>query len=275
MCFLAKNKPLTAFFLISIISMNLSSCGKDVPSGGRLPAQDIHIPATMGNTNPYGFWFWSDGTTLWIVRDDVGDDKIYAYMLATGARNSAKDINTLGAAGNTSPRGLWSDGTTLWVSDWSDDKIYAYTLAAGERNAAKDINTLRNAGNTSPRGLWSDGTNLWVSDWSDDKIYAYTLATGERNAAKDINTLDSDNDNPLGLWSDGTTLWVANNDFSGSNDKIYAYTLATGARNTAKDINTLNTADNNSPEGLWSDGTTLWVSNNRFDNNKIYAYQLK
>ena len=228
MCFPTKNKPLTAAFLISIISMNLSSCGKDVPSGVRLPAQDIYIPATEGNSNPYGFWFWSDGTTLWIVRDDVGDDTIYAYTLATGARNAAKDINTLGAAGNTSPRGLWSDGTTLWVSDWSDDKIYAYTLA-----------------------------------------------NGTRNAAKAINNLNSDNDNPQGLWSDGTTLWVANNDFSGSNDKIYAYTLATGARNTARDINTLNAADNNSPEGLWSDGTTLWVSNNRFDNNKIYAYQLK
>ena len=36
------------------------------------------------------------------------DDKIYAYVLATKARDSAKDFDTLLAAGNQSPRGLWS-----------------------------------------------------------------------------------------------------------------------------------------------------------------------
>ena len=49
------------------------------------------------------------GTTVWVV--DYSDEKIYAYNLATKARDSAKDFNTLTAAGNDDPYGIWSDGT--------------------------------------------------------------------------------------------------------------------------------------------------------------------
>ena len=51
---------------------------------------------------------------------DDADDRVYAYNLATKARDSSKDIDTLNAAGNTTPNGIWSDGTTMWVSDNGD-----------------------------------------------------------------------------------------------------------------------------------------------------------
>ena len=41
-------------------------------------------------------------------------------------------------------------------------------------------------------------------------------------------------------------------------EKLYAYTLATGAYDSSKDI-TLHT-DNGDPQGIWSDGTTIWVA---------------
>ena len=66
------------------------------------------------------------GVTMWVV--DNADDKIYAYNLGTKARDAAKDLNGLVAAGNNNPRGLWSDGVTMWISDNTDDKIYAYPL---------------------------------------------------------------------------------------------------------------------------------------------------
>ncbi|MBC6401042.1 MAG: cadherin repeat domain-containing protein, partial [Ekhidna sp.] len=83
------------------------------------------------------------------------------------------DIETLEAAGNTSPTGIWSDGTTMWVanSNFEDSKLYAYTLATGARVANKDINGLRNADHYYPGDIWSNGTTYWVR--GGDKIYAY------------------------------------------------------------------------------------------------------
>ena len=98
--------------------------------------------------------------------------------MATKARDSSKDFNTLsGATEHTAPTGLWSNGTTLWVVNGNDGKIYAYNRATKARDSSKDINTLSAAGNTRPRGLWSNGTTMWVGDRDDDKIYAYHYHT--------------------------------------------------------------------------------------------------
>ena len=78
---------------------------------------------------------------MWVV-DDVFDGKIYAYDLASKARDASKDFDTLAAAGNDSPIGIWSDGITMWVVDGTDDKIYAYDLASKARDASKDFDTL-------------------------------------------------------------------------------------------------------------------------------------
>ena len=234
--------------------------------------QDIDTLAAAGNTFPVSLW--SNGTTIWVVNEGTGHgNKIYAYTLATGARDSDKDIDTLYAAGNTSPVGLWSDGTTIWVANngWgADDKIYAYTLATGARDEDKDFDTLAAAGNINPYDLWSDGATMWVADYGDDKIYAYTLATGARDEDKDFDTLAAaGNDKPRGLWSNGTTMWVSDSE----DDKIYAYTLATGARDEDKDFDTLAAAGNTAPLGLWSDDTTIWVADIAAE--KLYAYYIE
>ena len=43
--------------------------------------------------------------------------------------------------------------------------------------------------------------------------------------------------------------------------------------NSSKDFNTLSNASNNSPLGIWSDGQTMWVSDDRDD--KLCAYDLE
>ena len=145
--------------------------------------------------------------------------------MSTKARDSAKDFDTLRAAGNRNPDGLWSDGTTMWAADQDSDKIYAYSMGTKARDSAKDFDTLRAAGNTGPGGLWSDGTTMWVADWRDDKIYAYSMSTKARDSAKDFDTLRAaGNTGPGGLWSDGTTMWVV--DWEDS--KIYAYSMPRG-----------------------------------------------
>ncbi len=238
--------------------------------------QDIDTLAAAGNTFPVSLW--SNGTTIWVVNEGTGHgNKIYAYTLATGARDSDKDIDTLYAAGNTSPVGLWSDGTNIWVANngyGADDKLYAYTLASGARDEDKDFDTLAAAGNINPYDLWSDGATMWVADNGDapsgPKLYAYTLATGARDEDKDFDTLAAaGNYRPRGLWSGGTTMWVADSE----DDKIYAYTLVTGARDEDKDFDTLAAAGNTVPLGLWSDDTTIWVADIAAE--KLYAYYIE
>ena len=235
----------------------------------RNPALDFNGLAADGIRGMRGLW--SDGTTMWVsdVDDDTDDDKIYAYGLATRARASARDFNTLRAAGNNNPEGIWSDGTTMWVADITDARIYAYHMTTKARAADKEFDTLRAAGNNDPTGIWSDGTTMWVADITDARIYAYGLADRARVPARDFSTLRAaGNINPRGIWTDGTTMWVA--DWSGS--KIYAYDMMTGARVPARDFNTLAAAGNNNPEGIWSDGTTMWVADLR--DARIYAYNM-
>ncbi|MDE2887995.1 MAG: fibronectin type III domain-containing protein [Gemmatimonadota bacterium] len=226
---------------------------------------------------------WSDGTTMWVADDAQGEwfaennDKIYAYVLATRARDPSKDFNTLNAAGNDDPEGIWSDGTTMWVADQSEEKLYAYDMTTRERVPARDFNTLDAAGNDEPTGIWSDGTTMWVADdaqgeWfaeNNDKIYAYVLATRARDPSKDFNTLNAaGNDDPEGIWSDGTTMWVADQ----SDEKLYAYDMTSGNRVPARDFNTLDAAGNDEPTGIWSDGTTMWVADQ--SDGKLYAYDM-
>ena len=208
---------------------------------------------------------WSDGTTMWVV--DLSG-RLFAYTLATGARDTGAEITTLKNKGNKNANGMWSDGTTIWVSDDNDDKIYAYDLASGVYRSNKQIAPLH-SNNDHGKGLWSDGTTIWVADHDDDKLYAYDLASGGRRSGSDINDLwEAGNGRAAGLWSDGETMWVVDD----ADAKIYAYDLDSGDRQSELDFNSLDGAGNDSPKGLWSDGATMWVSDN--DDNKIYAYEM-
>ncbi|MCH9666129.1 MAG: hypothetical protein K0U41_09850 [Gammaproteobacteria bacterium] len=176
-------------------------------------------------------------------------------------------------AGNYDAISLWSDGTTMWVGDWDDQKLYAYNLSSKSRDAAKDFNTLNSAGNNYPSGIWSDGTTMWVADRGEHKLYAYSLLTKARDAAKDFDTLsNAGNNSPAGIWSDGTTMWVVDQLGSRGDGKIYAYNLSSKNRDASKDINTLGDDGVNRSYGLWSDGTTMWVSD--WEDDRLYAYNL-
>ena len=218
-------------------------------------------------TNYRARGIWSDEATMWVADDT--DDQIFAYDLATKARVTDKEFDTLTTAGNNGPAGLWSDGATMWVADSIQDKLYAYDLAGKQAVPAQDFDTLLAARNRDPAGLWSDGATMWVADIEDDKIYAYNLATKARDSGKDFDTLEAaGNNDPWGIWSDDATMWVADIE----DDKIYAYDAATKARVPARDFETLQLASNLDPTGIWSDGATMWVGD--YQDHKLYAYNL-
>ena len=236
--------------------------GSDDPFGWSA-GDDFDTLAAAGNGSVTGLW--SDGTTMWVADDTDGQEKIFAYMLATKQRDPSKDIDVRRSSGDTNVRNVWSDGTTMWVADEFASKLYAYTLATGQRDPANDFNT-DSIVNPAPDGIWSDGTTMWVTDSNESKLFAYTLATKQRDPAKDIDT--SANNAPVGLWSDGTTMWVTNP----WSQEIFAYTLATGQRDPDRDFGTVSGYGHTRPWAIWSDGTTMWVSGGNHD--KLWAYNM-
>ena len=262
----------------------------DLDGKAWVAAKDFNGLKAAGNEDPTGIW--SDGSTMWVA--DWEDDKLYAYLTGSRAWDPSRDFDTLRAAGNRAPTGVWSDGTTLWVADDGDDKLYSYDLASKARVPARDFNTLAAAGNNDPRGIWSDERTMWVADVVDDKLYAYDLASKERVPARDFETLQTaGNHDPQGIWSDGDTIWVADWDDArrqyGNSTGIYAYNMpedtayveptdpvadpAAFDRNPGKEFGKrLYYADNHRPQGLWSDGTTMWVAD--WEGDKLYAWDL-
>ena len=57
--------------------------------GSRDSSKDFNTLSAAGNNDVRGIW--SDGTTMWVV--DQYDDKVYAYNLASKARDASKDFS--------------------------------------------------------------------------------------------------------------------------------------------------------------------------------------
>ena len=191
------------------------------------------------NTQTQGIW--SDGTTMWVVQSS-NPDKLFAYNLSNGTRDSAKDYTSF-ATLNDSPSGIWGTATKFWISEITRgaQRIFAYDRATGTQLTGDTFLSLINAGNERPRGIWSDGTTMWVADLTHDKIYAYDMVGKGPVSSKEFNTLNEAGNNlPGDIWSDGTTMWVTDL----ADRKVYAYNMANKERYEDRDVNTLRAASN-------------------------------
>ena len=103
---------------------------------------------------------------------DNRDDKVYAYDMASGDRQSEREINGIDTL-RRDMTDIWLDGETIWISYWLSDFIRAYDVATGERKPGLDIQLARE--NAGPSGIYSDGFNLWALDLVNDTIYGYVL----------------------------------------------------------------------------------------------------
>ena len=136
------------------------------------------ISLDSANAAPRGVWCY--GTTVYVVNDGATSaNKVFAYTISNGNRDSSKDfeqlyVSTQTAAQNAeTPWGIWSNGTTMFVVDSADDNVFAYKHSDESQDSDKNI-TLDTA-NDDPNGMWFDGRVLWVVDDSDDRLYAYNL----------------------------------------------------------------------------------------------------
>ena len=239
----------------------------------RRASEDFTLAAGDGH-RPTGLW--ADGTTMWVA--DAGDFRsavgnIYAYDMATKQRDSAKDFNTLTAAGNHDPAGIWSDGTTMWVVDATDKTIYAYDMATKQRDTDKEVlGTLP----ARPGELWVDNNTTWVLKRSGPPVavLAWNTETGNRKTGKDFTGLHyNENRSPGGIWADGSDLFVSDS----LDGKVYAYWKNAKWPNARRYflLSPLQGEFHGGSGGagaIWSDGTTIWVADYVYD--KLFAYTL-
>ena len=210
------------------------------------------------------------------------------------------DNATASNARFNNPYGITTDGTNLYVSDTSNNKIRKIvidngtvtTLAgppAGTTTAGDTDNaTSSNARFNSPAGIVIVDGNLYVADWQGNKIRKVVISSGAVTTfagppAGTTTSGDTDNDtasnarfkNPFGMTTDGINLFVSDV----GNNKIRKIVISSGAVTTIAgppagtttsgdtDNDTASNARFNTPYGISSDGTYIYVGD--FGNNKV------
>ena len=248
--------------------------------GDHLSASDISL---SGIGAVQGICY--DGlSTMYVLGDPAngGSDKVFAYTLNSGARNTFKEFNL--NSGDDGPNGFFANTTTMWVTrsvagtnnnnlaTWRN-QVRGYTLnTGGTRDTGVDFQV--GGGNASYNigVLAYDGTTVWFSRENRkggiQPNRAYTVSTERRD-----NTKDGDNF-PMSVHSGikGGTVWMCGSLFADATlaNKAVAYSLPGFERDVAKTF-TLATANAMCASSIVV-GNTMWVLDP--DDNIAYAYDV-
>jgi hypothetical protein len=229
----------------------------------------------------------TDGTSLYVA--DTHNDTIRQIVISTAA------ITTLaGLAGNAgwtdgigsvarffSPVGITTDGTNLYVADTGSNTIRQIVIYTGTvttlAGTAFAIGSTDGTGTAArfnfPEGITMDRTNLYVADTSNNTIRQIVISTGAvttlAGLAGNAGSADGTGtaarfNSPEGITTDGTNLYVADT----SNCTIRQIVISTGvvttlaglAGNAGSANGTGSAARFNSPEGITTDGTNLYIA---------------
>ncbi len=237
----------------------------------------------------------TDGVNLYVA--DTYNHTIRKIVIATGAVTTlAGKAGTFGSDNSTDgtgatarfyrPQGLTTDGENLYVADTDNHTIRqvviatgAVTTLAGLAEMPGESDSTDGTGATaqfnSPEGITTDNTNLYVSDRLNHTIRKIVIATGETTtlagtagmpgATNDFGTLATFN-HPTSLTTDGSNLYVLDT----GNHTIRKIVIATEEVTTlAGTVGTQGFADGtgtsatfDTPYGITTDGTNLYVSDN-------------
>ncbi len=232
---------------------------------------------------PYGIA--TDGINLYVA--DRNNHSIRQVVIATGVVTTLAGTGSAGsvdgngtAASFRMPHDIAIDGTNLYVADTWNNTIRKIVISSGA------VTTLAGTAGTSgltdatgtaalfyePQGIVSDGTNLYVAERCNHTIRQVVIATGavttlagtgSVGAADGIGVAASFNA-PRGMIIDGSNLYVADT----YNHAIRQVVIATGevttlvgsGRNNGSIDGTGTNAAFDSPKGVTTDGTNLYVA---------------
>ena len=252
-------------------------------NGSHQSAEDIGLHSD--NAHPRGIA--SDGVTIWV--SDSDDDKVYAYTLSTRARDESKEFDL--HEDNDNPRGMWFDGGHIHVvqRESGSDTLYRYNTeitvtlelsqqAISENGGTANVTATLNRASTA-------ATTITISESSDavslSSNVTLTIATGLTDSSGIVTLTGVDDGvftgnrfvtvrgtatNTEGVEGPADVRLVVLDDEAfkpGENLGDLEFDLAESA--------TL-TQDNGDPRGNWSDGATVWVSDEV--DGKLYAYTM-
>ena len=159
--------------------------------------------------------------------------------------------------------------------------LYGWTPSKDLNNLLQDNPAL--AGDAI-RGVWADQTTIYTVAHNVPKVFAYTRANEARDESKDIATNQGSRAMEygfkVGIWSDETTMWVLNYGYGEDENgmetldgsgKVFAFKLSDRTRDTTKEF-PLHLATTLGARGIWSNGTTVWISD--YKAAKLFAYTL-
>ena len=268
----------------SVFSYTLSTAW-DVSTASWDAPEGHYFNVSGQDLAPYGLFFKSDGTKMYVVGASGG--AIYEYSLSTawGVPTASYVQNFSVAAQETTPQGLFfkSDGTKMYVIGSAGDDVNEYELSTSwdisTTSYSQNFSVAAQDNNPSGVSFKSDGTKMYVIGTGGDAVWAYTLST-----AWDISTASFPYDyglfsvaaqetTPQGVFfkSDGTKMYVIGR----AGDDVNEYNLS-----TAWDISTASYSQNFSvsaqetnPTGLFfkSDGTKMYVTGTTGDDVNEYS----
>ncbi len=235
----------------------------------------------------------TDGANLYMA--DRSNHTIRKIVIATGeVRILAGATGFEGIADGTGAAarfgtlgGITTDGRNLYVADWSNHAVRKVVIATGEvttlagkaGSAGSAVGTAEKARFISPSGITTDGKNLYVTESMARTIRKVVIATGEVTTLAGKAGSAGDTDGvaaaarfgwPQGITTDGTNLFVTD---------MRRYTIRkigirTGEVTTltdtprwyrATDGSAVASAQNDPPEGITTDGTSLYVADSHYD----------
>jgi len=223
----------TKVFIVDLTGQDISeyslSTAWDLTTASYVTAFSI----ASQDTNPWGLFFKSDGTVLYLM--GRANDTVYQYTLST-----AWDISTASYASksftltsqDTLPNDLFlkSDGTKMYVLGGTNDTVYQYTLSTAYDVSTASYDSVSfslTSQTTAALGLFfhPDGTSFYIIA-SGRSAYEYTLSTAWDLSTTSYSSISATWSDPpstatytLAFKSDGTKMYVV----EGNTDSVYQF----------------------------------------------------
>ena len=240
----------------------------------------VSFSVASQEVDPYGLFFKSDGTKMYVA-GDAGND-INEYDLSTAWDvSTASFVQSFNVGSQESGlHGVYfkSDGTKMYIVGSVTDSVYQYSLSTAwdvSTSSYDSVSFSVSSQDSLPFDISfkTDGTKMYIIGKSNDSVYEYNLST-----AWDISTASysqsfsvaSDQPAPQGMYlsSDGVYLFTI-----GTNDTVDKYTLGTAWDiSTATHTESFIASQEGDPQAVYfkDDGTKMYTVGS--GNDTVYQY---
>jgi hypothetical protein len=282
-----KKSETTLSGSITITSFTVSSSNDTTTSDTTEPTiAEVTAVTTPTNDSTPDYTFSSDETGTITYGGDCsssttsansGNNTITLVSLSTGRSYSNCTITVTDTAGNIS--------NTLSLSSFFVAELMGGSMQGLELSLSKVVTRFAGTAGTSgssngtgtaaslnmPVGITTDGTNLYVADRANHLIRKIVISTGVvttvagtgSSGSVDGTGTGASLNQPIGITTDGTNLYVVD----GANHLIRKIVISTGVVTKVAGTGSSGSADGtgtaasfNSPVGITTDGTNLYVA---------------